>query len=59
LLPHVIGPNGREVWLHHGPKIREQTRYCLELLQQSSAPMPALRALSQHFERRELPAQHT
>ena len=50
LLPFVIGRNGREVWVYHGPKIREQTRYCLELLMQSTAPLPALRALAQRFE---------
>lgn len=50
VLPHLIGKNGRAVWVHHGPKIRDQTRYCLELLLQSSAPMPALRALAQRFE---------
>ncbi|HET8938336.1 MAG TPA: 2-dehydropantoate 2-reductase N-terminal domain-containing protein [Polyangiales bacterium] len=50
LLPYVIGRNGREVWLYHGPKIREQTRYCLELLLRSPTPAPALRALAQRFE---------
>jgi ketopantoate reductase len=50
LLPLFIGRNGREVWVYHGPKIREQTHYCLERLLQSSTPMPALRALAQRFE---------
>jgi hypothetical protein len=58
VLPLVIGKNGREVWLHHGPKIREQTRYCLELLQQRAAPMPALHALSERFEQRLPPNVH-
>jgi 2-dehydropantoate 2-reductase len=52
LLPHLIGAHGREVWVHHGPKVREQTRYCLGLVQQTSRPMPALHALAGRFERR-------
>ncbi len=52
LLPRVIGAHGREVWVHHGPKVREQTRYCLAVVQQAAAPMPALRALTQRFEQR-------
>jgi len=54
-LPYVIGRSGREVWLHHGPKIRDQTRYSLQLAQRSAAqsgsPAPALDALAQRFER--------
>jgi ketopantoate reductase len=52
LLPHVIGANGREVWRHHGPKIREQTRYCLTLLLRSPVAMPALHTLAARFEQR-------
>ena len=52
LLPHVIGARGREVWVHHGPKVREQTRYCLALVQRSSTPMPALHELNNRFEQR-------
>jgi hypothetical protein len=50
MLPRVIKANGREVWVHHGPKIREQTRYCLAFLQQAPKPMPALHALTQRYE---------
>jgi ketopantoate reductase len=52
LLPHVIGARGREVWVHHGPKVREQTRYCLELVQQTTVPMPALHELKTRFDQR-------
>jgi ketopantoate reductase len=52
LLPHVIGAHGREVWLHHGPKIRAQTRYCLARVQQTSVPMPALHEIVKRFELR-------
>jgi len=52
VLPHVIGAHGREVWLHHGPKVREQTRHCLALVQQPSAHQPALQALATRFEQR-------
>lgn len=62
VLPHVIGAQGREVWLHHGPKVREQTRHCLAFVQQNHTCMPALEAIAQRFEQRFPPtkgAQHT
>lgn len=49
LLPWLIGANGREVWVHHGPKIREQTRYSLALLLASNARSPALHALHERL----------
>lgn len=52
VLPRVIGAHGREVWVHHGPKVREQTRYFLALIQGTAASMPALSALTQRFEQR-------
>jgi ketopantoate reductase len=52
LLPHVIGRNGREVWRHHGPKVRVQTRYSLDLLLRAAKPQPALRALADRFAQR-------
>ena len=52
LLPRVIGARGREIWLHHGPKIREQTRYCLAHVQRTTSPTPALHALAQRLDRR-------
>lgn len=54
VLPHVVGRNGREVWLHHGPKIREQTRYTLQLAREHAAERgmeaPALQTLAERFE---------
>ena len=52
LLPRFIGKNGREVWQHHGPKVREQTRYCLELLLRAATPLPAVQAIAARFARR-------
>jgi hypothetical protein len=58
LLPLAIGQHGREVWLHHGPKIREQTRYSLQVALDNAArggrAAPALQELSRRFERQRL-----
>jgi ketopantoate reductase len=46
-LPRVMGPKGREAWLHHGPKIRSQTDHVVsELLARPQLPpTPALARL--------------
>jgi ketopantoate reductase len=53
-LPWMIGRDGREVWLHHGPKIRDQTRHTLQIAMANAAergtPAPALRTLAERFE---------
>ena len=55
VLPLVVGRNGREVWRHHGPKIRVQTRYTLQIALKNAADRgsasPALHALAERFER--------
>lgn len=49
-----MGRKGREVWLHHGPKIRPQTdaivRQLVHELEQRGAPAHALRALQQRWQ---------
>jgi ketopantoate reductase len=56
ILPFVVGRDGREVWLHHGPKIREQTQYFFDQVvghaDESATPLPALRELFERWRMR-------
>lgn len=53
LLPLIIGKHGRQLWLHHGPKVRAQTRDCLGQVQQT----PAVSELRTRFRQRFPPEQ--
>jgi ketopantoate reductase len=51
-LARFMGPKGREVWLHHGPKIRGQTDDIVrKLLAEAEASSRATPALGDLFER--------
>ena len=52
LLARFMGPRGREVWRHHGPKIRQQTEYVVrELLARATAQSRSMLELRSLFAR--------
>jgi hypothetical protein len=60
VLPWLMGSRARKLWLIHGPKVSEQTRYVLrELLERAAHEGTPLEALAQLTERWEAELQRT